>query len=80
VPDCKTRDEGIGKERWIVFRNAMEIWRLKKSGGFEALSGPVKTRELRVAYESLKKKYQALHRELQIALRKKSVDIIPPTE
>jgi len=68
VPDCKTRDEGIGRDRWITFRNAMEIWRLKKVGESCDLEGPEKTQGLRTAYKTLKKKYHALHRDMQIKL------------
>lgn len=66
VPECKTRDEGMGRERWIAFRNAMELWMIKKIGGVDGLEGPVRSKDLRVAYRALKKKYHALHREMQI--------------
>lgn len=80
TPDCKTRDEGIGRQRWIDFRNAMDAWKLKKLAEGCDLEGPMKTQGLRQAYKVLKKKYHALHRDLQIALSKKSVDRISSKE
>ena len=67
LPECKTRDEGLGREKWISFRNAMEIWSLNKRHGWDN-EAPTRTRELREAYKNLKAKYREVQRKLQTVL------------
>src|ERR1035437_9159173 len=35
IPDCKTRDESIGKSNWRKFKNAIVIWRMHNASLFQ---------------------------------------------
>lgn len=67
LPECKTRDEEEGKKQWNTLRNALLVWRRDKiklfQTGLESEPAP-KMSELRVAYEALKGKYQAVLQQL----------------
>lgn len=34
VPECKTRDENIGRASWLKYHNAIQTWRLQKASLF----------------------------------------------
>jgi hypothetical protein len=67
LPDCKTNDEQEGLRQWNKFRNAILNWRREKilifQTGIESDPKP-KAKDLRLAYESLKGKYQAVIQQL----------------
>ncbi len=58
MPKAKTRIERKGREQWNKFAGAILVWRQQKAHLFEAVpeTGP---KELRVAYERLKRAFEA---------------------
>lgn len=53
LPESKTEDEGIGREAWIRFRNAIQGWQILKKSAPE-FQGPIRAKDLREAYERVK--------------------------
>lgn len=39
LPECKTKDERVGKENWLKFRNAIIAWRREKLALFSTVEG-----------------------------------------
>ncbi len=39
IPECKTRDEGLGRDYWLRFKNAIVAWRMEKADVFAGLTG-----------------------------------------
>jgi len=72
LPDCKTKDEDLGKASWFKLKNAIIAWRQEKTYLFSELeSNPPKAveswkaKDLRTAFELLKQKYHLLYSKYQ---------------
>lgn len=56
MPEAKTGNEEEGRQNWLKFSNAIKVWRQSKQQLFET-SVPGGPKELRDAYNNLKKKF-----------------------
>jgi len=67
MPESKTSDEGIGREVWIRYRNAIQAWQIQKRSVPE-FQGPIRAKELREAYERIKAQLHDLQSKEQRGL------------
>lgn len=67
MPESKTSDEGIGRETWIRFRNAIQGWQMQKRHAPD-FQGPIRAKELREAYDHLKAELRDLREKDQKGL------------
>lgn len=56
IPEAKTGNEQEGRANWLKFSNAIKVWRQNKQQLFET-GIPGGAKELRDAYNNLKKKF-----------------------